>query len=135
GEAASRSTAHGKAARVFPDPVGATTSVFRPDAIASHAPAWAGVGSANASPNHVRASGENRRSGSGSGWAVVVRAMGKASYGAPATSPAPRPRPAGDRPQDGYDPPTPSGPGVDGMLISVSARTNVPLTGSTVTWM
>ena len=45
---------HRNAASVLPDPVGATTSACRPAPIASHAPCWAVVGSANAVANHSR---------------------------------------------------------------------------------
>ena len=49
----------------MPEPVGATTSACRPAPIASHAPTWAGVGSANAAPNQVRVGSLNRASGIG----------------------------------------------------------------------
>src|SRR4029077_11415321 len=62
GWAASRSRAQRKAARVFPEPVGAETSTCLPDAIASHAPLWAAVGAANAEPNHAAAAAEKRAS-------------------------------------------------------------------------
>ena len=48
----SRSMLHENALSVLPDPVGATTSACLPCAIASQAPACAGVGSANAAANH-----------------------------------------------------------------------------------
>ena len=51
---ASRSSAHRNAASVLPDPVGATTSVCSPPAIAAHARAWAGVGAAKAAANQAR---------------------------------------------------------------------------------
>ena len=66
GSAAIRSSAHRNAARVLPDPVGATTRVSCPAAMASQAAACAAVGSANASRNQVAASGEKRRRGSAS---------------------------------------------------------------------
>jgi hypothetical protein len=53
------SSAHRKAASVFPEPVGAHTSTCSPRAIAGHACACAGVGAANASSNHARARGLN----------------------------------------------------------------------------
>ena len=55
--------AHKNAASVLPEPVGATTSVSSPLPIACHAPAWAGVGSANAPSNQARVAGENPSSG------------------------------------------------------------------------
>ena len=48
-----RSIAHKNAARVFPDPVGATTSVCLRFAIAAHASRCTRVGSANAARNQV----------------------------------------------------------------------------------
>ncbi len=57
---ASRSRAHRKAASVFPEPVGATTSASRPAVMASHASSWAGVAASKTSPNHARVAGENR---------------------------------------------------------------------------
>src|SRR5439155_6742935 len=59
---ASRSRAQRNAARVFPEPVGATTSVSRPEEIASHAPSCAAVGAAKAPSNHARVTPENRPS-------------------------------------------------------------------------
>ena len=59
GTAASLSMAHKNAASVLPEPVGATTSVSSPLPIARHAPAWAGVGSANDPSNHARVADEN----------------------------------------------------------------------------
>ena len=61
---ASRSIAHRKAASVLPEPVGAMTSVLSPSAIAAHAWAWAGVGSAKVPANHSRVSALNRARGS-----------------------------------------------------------------------
>jgi hypothetical protein len=58
-----RSMAHRKAARVLPEPVGATTSVSSPDAIASQAPSWARVGAANDDVNHERVGSEKSSSG------------------------------------------------------------------------
>src|SRR5437763_9317411 len=78
--AAVRSMAHRNAASVFPDPVGATTSVFSPRAIAAHAPDWAGVGSAKASANQARVRSENEASGEG-----VFEATAPPCYGPPAT--------------------------------------------------
>ena len=54
GLAASVSSAHRNADNVFPEPVGAMTSVFSPSAIALHAPSWAGVGAGKAPLNHRR---------------------------------------------------------------------------------
>ena len=63
GSAASRSSAQRKAARVFPEPVGAETSERAcPTAIASQAPLWAAVGAANADPNHAATAVEKRAS-------------------------------------------------------------------------
>src|SRR5215472_11933657 len=62
---ASRSSAHMNAARVLPEPVGATTSVLSPLEIDAHAPACAGVGALNAPVNHSRVSALNVRRGSG----------------------------------------------------------------------
>ena len=57
-----RSIAHRNAERVFPEPVGATTSACLPCEIASQAPTWAGVGAANAPPNQSCVAGPNRSS-------------------------------------------------------------------------
>ncbi len=54
----SRSSAARKAARVLPEPVGATTSTSEPAAMACHAPAWAAVGAENAPVNQPRVAGE-----------------------------------------------------------------------------
>ena len=56
--AASRSIAVRKAARVLPDPVGATTRVSSPRSMAFQAPACAGVGASKDSANHVAVAGE-----------------------------------------------------------------------------
>ncbi len=61
---ANRSMAHRKAASVFPDPVGATTSVLLPSAMADHASACAAVGAAKVPVNHSRVSALKRPSGS-----------------------------------------------------------------------
>ena len=58
GSVARRSIAVRKAARVFPEPVGATTRVSSPRSIASHAAACAGVGASNDSANHVEMAAE-----------------------------------------------------------------------------
>ncbi len=60
GAVASRSRAHRNAARVLPDPVGATTRACCPPATASHAPVWAAVGPSNAPVNQSRVAGEKR---------------------------------------------------------------------------
>ena len=60
----SRSRLHRNALSVLPEPVGATTSACCPAPIASHAPTWAGVGSANAAANQVRVGSLNRLSAS-----------------------------------------------------------------------
>ena len=57
---ANRSMANRNAASVLPEPVGAMTKALQPAAMASHARAWAGVGSLNASPNQSRTGVENR---------------------------------------------------------------------------
>ena len=59
-----RSIDQRNAASVLPEPVGATTSACWSRATASHAPAWAAVGCANAPVNHARVAGPNRESGS-----------------------------------------------------------------------
>src|SRR5450631_2548108 len=53
-----RSSDHRKAASVLPEPVGATTRVFSPRPMASHACTWAGVGVAKAEVNHARVTAE-----------------------------------------------------------------------------
>ena len=58
-----RSSDQRKAASVLPEPVGATTSVFSPRPIASHAPNWAAVGASNAASNQARVIGEKRSRG------------------------------------------------------------------------
>ncbi len=58
------SSAQRKAASVLPDPVGAMTRAFSPAATACQAPAWAAVGRANTSRNHVAVAGENTSRGS-----------------------------------------------------------------------
>lgn len=57
---ASRSRAQRNAARVLPEPVGATTSASWPAVMASHASSWAGVAASKTSPNHARVAGEKR---------------------------------------------------------------------------
>src|SRR3954468_24749364 len=47
---------------VLPDPVGATTPVWWPELMASHAPAWAVVGALKLLRNHSAVAGENRSS-------------------------------------------------------------------------
>src|SRR6478736_2519474 len=59
-----RSSDHRKAARVLPEPVGATTSACRSVDTASHAPACAGVGASNAPENHARVGAVKRSRGS-----------------------------------------------------------------------
>ena len=51
-----------KAARVFPEPVGAWMRTCPPEAIAGQPCSCAGVGAANAEVNHDRVIGENRSS-------------------------------------------------------------------------
>ena len=57
-----RSSAARNADSVFPEPVGATTSVCDPPARAAHAPSCAGVGAPNAPRNHEAVAGWNRSS-------------------------------------------------------------------------
>src|SRR3954468_9479330 len=47
---------------VLPDPVGATTPVWWPELMASHAPAWAVVGALKLLRNHAAVAGEKRSS-------------------------------------------------------------------------
>jgi hypothetical protein len=70
GVPASRSIAVRKAARVLPEPVGATTSVSSPRSIASQAAACAGVGASKDSANHAAAAGENEAGSTGAGVAI-----------------------------------------------------------------
>ena len=58
GVAASWSRAARKAARVLPEPVGATTSTSEPSWMACHAPSWAAVGAEKAPVNQPRVAGE-----------------------------------------------------------------------------
>src|SRR5690606_3131735 len=90
GEPASRSIALRNAARVLPDPVGATTRVSCPCSIASHAAACAGVGASKDSSNHAVVAGENEEGRRGRGVAI-----------APLWTAAPTPGPAG-RPGDRF---------------------------------
>ena len=69
GVPARRSIAVRKAARVLPEPVGATTSVSSPRSMASHAAACAGVGASNDSSNHRAVAGEKE---DGSAWRVMA---------------------------------------------------------------
>ena len=64
GWATSRSSAHRKAASVFPDPVGAETSTLSPAAIAGQAWACASVGRSNERVNQSLTRGSNDASGS-----------------------------------------------------------------------
>src|SRR6478736_8178868 len=57
-----RSIAQRKADRVLPEPVGATTTVWWPELIASHAPACAVVGALKLLRNHSAVAGEKRSS-------------------------------------------------------------------------
>ena len=54
----SRSRAQRKAARVLPEPVGATTRAWSPALIACQAPAWASVGRSKAPVNQARVAAE-----------------------------------------------------------------------------
>ena len=65
GSPASLSRKTRNAASVLPDPVGATTSAFRPSARAGQASSWAGVGSPNSRSNHSRAVGLRTERASG----------------------------------------------------------------------
>src|SRR5674476_31618 len=57
---ARRSSAHRNAESVLPEPVGATTRVWSPELIASHAPTCAGVGAAKLPLNQSLVAGEKR---------------------------------------------------------------------------
>ncbi len=59
----SASIAARKAAKVFPEPVGAAISACRPDWIAGHARSCAGVGAANALRNQAATAGWKLSSG------------------------------------------------------------------------
>ncbi len=56
------SSAHRKAARVLPEPVGAWMSVFDPATIDVHPDDCAGVGASNTASNHALVAGEKRSS-------------------------------------------------------------------------
>src|SRR5207249_11856891 len=73
GSVASRSRAQRKAARVLPEPVGATTNASSPDAMASQAPSCAGVGDGNAPWNHVRVRSEKRSRAAGLMRPILAR--------------------------------------------------------------
>src|SRR3954447_16471228 len=64
GSAASRSRDQRNAAKVLPEPVGATTRASRPEAMACQAPRCAGVGSWKAPANQARVAAENPANGS-----------------------------------------------------------------------
>ena len=68
GAAASRSSAHRKAASVLPDPVGAMTSVSSPLPIAVQACACACVGAAKTAVNQALVAGEKFSSDSMTSW-------------------------------------------------------------------
>ena len=70
----SRSIDQRNALSVLPEPVGATTSACRPAPIASHAPAWAGVGTANAAANQVRVGSLKR---SRAAWGATTSGTGQ----------------------------------------------------------
>ena len=77
GSLAIRSMAQRNAERVLPDPVGATTTQWCPELIASHAPAWAVVGALKLLRNHSAVAGEKRSSTSArrsSGLSFAIRA-------------------------------------------------------------
>src|SRR5690606_41670484 len=59
GSWASWSIVHRKAARVFPDPVGAWIRVWAPDPIAFQPSTWAGVGAGKLASNQARVAGAN----------------------------------------------------------------------------
>ena len=61
---ASASIAHRNAARVFPDPVGATTSELRREEIVAQASSWTAVGRGKTLENHCLVGAENGASGS-----------------------------------------------------------------------
>lgn len=62
GTAASRSSEARNAARVLPEPVGATTSTSLPSPMARQAPSCAAVGALKAPANQLRVAGENESS-------------------------------------------------------------------------
>lgn len=55
-----RSSDQRNAAKVLPDPVGATTSAWSPSAMAAQAPSCAAVGASNDSLNHCAVAALNR---------------------------------------------------------------------------
>src|SRR6476661_11102799 len=66
-----RSMAHRKADRVLPEPVGATTTQWWPELIASQAPACAVVGAWKLLRNHAAVDGE-KRSSTSAGLPLVI---------------------------------------------------------------
>ena len=104
-----RSRDHKKAARVLPDPVGATTSASRPDVAAAQAPTWAAVGSAKAPVNHARVAGVNAARGSFAIEGILSR-----------TTDARRPPPLPGGPAAAVSPPVPvaSRRAADGVLAA-----------------
>ena len=67
GVLASRSRPQRKAASVLPEPVGASTSVWAPAAMAGQPWRWAGVGSGNDVSNQARTAGEKASSAGSAG--------------------------------------------------------------------
>ena len=72
GVRARSSIAHRNAASVLPEPVGATTRVSSPSAIAAQACACAAVGAGKVAPNQSRVSGLNRAIGSDAAMGTIV---------------------------------------------------------------
>ncbi len=76
-DAISRSIACRKAAKVLPLPVGATTRVSSPRAMAAHAPCCAAVACSKAPANHARVAGDSsarpERPGSSGALAITTR--------------------------------------------------------------
>jgi hypothetical protein len=99
GAPASPSSAHRKAASVFPEPVGAMTSVSSPFVIAAHACSCAGVGPVKTPENQARVAGE--KPSSTPPWSAPA-AMSPSCTGQPTfpRGPGVAPRRARGNPQD-----------------------------------
>jgi hypothetical protein len=74
------------AARVLPDPVGATTSTSCSEARASQAPTWAWVGAAKAPSNQPRVRAENRPSPPGEAAVAIEPMLGPRPDSAPSSN-------------------------------------------------
>src|SRR5699024_3444955 len=97
---ARRSIALRKAARVLPDPVGATTRVSSPRSIASHAATCAGVGAAKDSANHSRVAGEKDDGSSRRDWSIPPLWTAARTSRRPGRRPTRAGRPHGRRSRD-----------------------------------